>query len=195
MVKRTARPVFDGSSRSAASWLQSRYDRASVGRPADRQPEDCREAGWVAWAELAGSPRRGCLCFRPSVLLEPPFGTGAFVTSPVRGLSRSSIVAKGRLRHPRHACPGGHHLRPLRGSNAGIDYPAVMGSRERLRRSGEVRRTVGNGRLPPQASRASKGLFAMAAGFAMCPRSESQVTHTIDIALTTDFAITSGGVR
>jgi hypothetical protein len=28
-----------------------------------------------------------------------------------------------------------------------------------------------------------------------CPRSESQVTYMIDIALTTDFAITAGGVR
>jgi hypothetical protein len=28
--------------------------------------------------------------------------------------------------------PTGHHLRPIRGADVGIDYPAVMGSRERL---------------------------------------------------------------
>jgi hypothetical protein len=35
--------------------------------------------------------------------------------------------------HPDRAdLPTGHHLRPIRASDAGIDYPAVMGSRERL---------------------------------------------------------------
>jgi hypothetical protein len=29
----------------------------------------------------------------------------------------------------------------------------------------------------------------------MCPRGESQLTYMIDIALTTDFAITADGVR
>lgn len=36
-------------------------------------------------------------------------------------------------RHPtRHELPTGHHLRPIRESDVDIDYPAVMGSRERL---------------------------------------------------------------
>jgi hypothetical protein len=30
------------------------------------------------------------------------------------------------------ALPTGHHLRPIRADDVGIDYPAVMGSRERL---------------------------------------------------------------
>ena len=30
---------------------------------------------------------------------------------------------------------------------------------------------------------------------AMCPRSDSHLTYMIDIALTTQFAITAGGVR
>ena len=35
--------------------------------------------------------------------------------------------------HPlREDLPTGHHLRPIRGADADIDYPAVMGSRERL---------------------------------------------------------------
>jgi hypothetical protein len=35
--------------------------------------------------------------------------------------------------HPTHvALPTGHHLRPIRESDVDIDYPAVMGSRERL---------------------------------------------------------------
>jgi hypothetical protein len=35
--------------------------------------------------------------------------------------------------HPdRVALPTGHHLRPIRESDVDIDYPAVMGSRERL---------------------------------------------------------------
>ena len=35
--------------------------------------------------------------------------------------------------HPDHAdLPTGHHLRPIREGDADIDYPAVMGSRERL---------------------------------------------------------------
>ena len=35
--------------------------------------------------------------------------------------------------HPaRLDLPTGHHLRPIRESDIGIDYPAVMGSRERL---------------------------------------------------------------
>ena len=35
--------------------------------------------------------------------------------------------------HPlREDLPTGHHLRPIRGSDVDIDYPAVMGSRERL---------------------------------------------------------------
>jgi hypothetical protein len=35
--------------------------------------------------------------------------------------------------HPlREDLPTGHHLRPIRGEDAGIDFPAVMGSRERL---------------------------------------------------------------
>ena len=35
--------------------------------------------------------------------------------------------------HPRRLyLPTGHHLRPIRAADAGIDYPAVMGSRERL---------------------------------------------------------------
>ncbi|MGW4893538.1 N-acetyltransferase [Kitasatospora sp. NPDC004240] len=35
--------------------------------------------------------------------------------------------------HPvRVELPGGHHLRPIRGTDTDIDYPAVMGSRERL---------------------------------------------------------------
>jgi hypothetical protein len=35
--------------------------------------------------------------------------------------------------HPeRVALPTGHHLRPIRESDTDIDYPAVMGSRERL---------------------------------------------------------------
>ena len=37
------------------------------------------------------------------------------------------------FRHPRRAdLPTGHHLRPIRGTDTEIDYPAVMGSRERL---------------------------------------------------------------
>jgi hypothetical protein len=35
--------------------------------------------------------------------------------------------------HPtRVDLPTGHHLRPIRESDVAIDYPAVMGSRERL---------------------------------------------------------------
>jgi hypothetical protein len=35
--------------------------------------------------------------------------------------------------HPARAeLPGGHHLRPIRAADVAIDYPAVMGSRERL---------------------------------------------------------------
>jgi len=35
--------------------------------------------------------------------------------------------------HPLHVdVPGGYHLRPIRGTDAPIDYPTVMGSRERL---------------------------------------------------------------
>lgn len=35
--------------------------------------------------------------------------------------------------HPRHvALERGHHLRPIRAADVDIDYPAVMGSRERL---------------------------------------------------------------
>ena len=35
--------------------------------------------------------------------------------------------------HPlREDLPTGHHLRPIRGEDVDIDYPAVMGSRERL---------------------------------------------------------------
>ena len=35
--------------------------------------------------------------------------------------------------HPeRVELPTGHHLRPIRESDVDIDYPAVMGSRERL---------------------------------------------------------------
>ncbi|MFF3751981.1 N-acetyltransferase [Streptomyces sp. NPDC002018] len=35
--------------------------------------------------------------------------------------------------HPvRVALPGGHHLRPITGEDTALDYPAVMGSRERL---------------------------------------------------------------
>jgi hypothetical protein len=35
--------------------------------------------------------------------------------------------------HPeRLELPTGHHLRPIRADDVGIDYPAVMGSRERL---------------------------------------------------------------
>jgi hypothetical protein len=35
--------------------------------------------------------------------------------------------------HPRRLyLPTGHHLRPIRAADADIDYPAVMGSRERL---------------------------------------------------------------
>ena len=35
--------------------------------------------------------------------------------------------------HPLRAdLPGGHHLRPIREADTAIDYPAVMGSRERL---------------------------------------------------------------
>ena len=30
------------------------------------------------------------------------------------------------------AVPGGHHLRPIAGSDTDLDYPAVMGSRDRL---------------------------------------------------------------
>ena len=37
------------------------------------------------------------------------------------------------FRHPERAdLPTGHHLRPIRSSDTEIDYPAVMGSRERL---------------------------------------------------------------
>lgn len=37
------------------------------------------------------------------------------------------------FRHPlRVELPTGHHLRPIREADADIDYPAVMGSRERL---------------------------------------------------------------
>jgi hypothetical protein len=37
------------------------------------------------------------------------------------------------FRHPaRLDLPTGHHLRPIRASDVDIDYPAVMGSRERL---------------------------------------------------------------
>ncbi len=35
--------------------------------------------------------------------------------------------------HPRRVdLPTGHHLRPIRADDVGIDYPAVMGSRDRL---------------------------------------------------------------
>lgn len=35
--------------------------------------------------------------------------------------------------HPEHVgLPSGHHLRPIRADDVDIDYPAVMGSRERL---------------------------------------------------------------
>jgi hypothetical protein len=35
--------------------------------------------------------------------------------------------------HPeREDLSTGHHLRPIRASDTGIDFPAVMGSRERL---------------------------------------------------------------
>lgn len=35
--------------------------------------------------------------------------------------------------HPRRVeLPGGHHLRPIRADDVEVDYPAVMGSRERL---------------------------------------------------------------
>lgn len=35
--------------------------------------------------------------------------------------------------HPEHVeLPTGHHLRPIREADVDIDYPAVMGSRERL---------------------------------------------------------------
>jgi hypothetical protein len=35
--------------------------------------------------------------------------------------------------HPERVdLPTGHHLRPIRADDVGIDYPAVMGSRERL---------------------------------------------------------------
>lgn len=37
------------------------------------------------------------------------------------------------FQHPiREELPTGHHLRPIRESDVDIDYPAVMGSRERL---------------------------------------------------------------
>lgn len=37
------------------------------------------------------------------------------------------------FRHPERAgLPTGHHLRPIREADVDIDYPAVMGSRERL---------------------------------------------------------------
>lgn len=37
------------------------------------------------------------------------------------------------FRHPERAdLPSGHHLRPIRAADVEIDYPAVMGSRERL---------------------------------------------------------------
>jgi hypothetical protein len=37
------------------------------------------------------------------------------------------------FRHPERVdLPTGHHLRPIRGSDTEIDYPAVMGSRDRL---------------------------------------------------------------
>jgi len=37
------------------------------------------------------------------------------------------------FRHPeRFDLPTGHHLRPIRADDVDIDYPAVMGSRERL---------------------------------------------------------------
>jgi hypothetical protein len=37
------------------------------------------------------------------------------------------------FRHPQRVdLPTGHHLRPIRESDVDIDYPAVMGSRERL---------------------------------------------------------------
>lgn len=37
------------------------------------------------------------------------------------------------FRHPeRVELPTGHHLRPIRASDVDIDYPAVMGSRDRL---------------------------------------------------------------
>jgi len=39
----------------------------------------------------------------------------------------------GDFEHPlREDLPTGHHLRPIRGQDVGIDYPAMMGSRERL---------------------------------------------------------------
>ena len=39
----------------------------------------------------------------------------------------------GGFEHPlREDLPTGHHLRPIRGSDVDIDYPAMMGSRERL---------------------------------------------------------------
>jgi hypothetical protein len=39
----------------------------------------------------------------------------------------------GDFEHPlREDLPTGHHLRPIRGEDVDIDYPAMMGSRERL---------------------------------------------------------------
>jgi hypothetical protein len=41
-------------------------------------------------------------------------------------------LPEGFLPPERVALPTGHHLRPIREADVGIDYPAVMGSRERL---------------------------------------------------------------
>jgi hypothetical protein len=41
-------------------------------------------------------------------------------------------LAEGFVHPQRVDLPTGHHLRPIRESDVAIDYPAVMGSRERL---------------------------------------------------------------
>ena len=45
---------------------------------------------------------------------------------------RSDVASRGFTHPERVELPTGHHLRPIREADVDIDYPAVMGSRERL---------------------------------------------------------------
>ena len=45
---------------------------------------------------------------------------------------RVAWLSESFVRPERAVLPTGHHLRPLREADVDIDYPAVMGSRERL---------------------------------------------------------------
>lgn len=50
----------------------------------------------------------------------------------VASVDSASWLPPGFVHPARVELPTGHHLRPIRASDVDIDYPAVMGSRERL---------------------------------------------------------------